>query len=46
MDSSIYEVYALRYAMHEGRKASENFLSHDDQHSGLNRPGFPGGSNS
>lgn len=34
MDSSIYEVYALRYAMHEGRKASENFLSHDDQHSG------------
>ena len=34
MASSIYEVYALRYAMHEGRKASENFLSHDDQHSG------------
>ncbi|WP_234261170.1 FAD/NAD(P)-binding protein [Halomonas sp. MCCC 1A11062] len=33
MDSSIFEVYALRYAMHEGRKASENFLFHEDQHS-------------
>lgn len=29
-----YEVYALRYALHQGRQASENFIAHDDQHSG------------
>lgn len=29
-----YEVYALRYALHEGRQASENFIAHEDQHEG------------
>lgn len=34
MEPLIYEVYALRYATHAERQASENFIAHDDRHSG------------